>query len=206
MSAANLEDVSSDVASEYKAPPKNTVSELLSAKEGEDEALQRYKASLLGAASGSGATAAGEDARHVVVRQLAILINGRDPLMFDMTDEVLSGGLNVVLREGCEYRVQLTFCVQHEIVSGLKYQNVVSRLIPIVGKPLTVLTVDEMLGSYPPDPAKAVTVVFPRREWEQAPSGMTARAAYTCKTTLLDDDGFEHLKFSYQLTIKKDWE
>lgn len=31
------------------------------------------------------------------------------------------------LKEGCNYKITVTFRVQHEIVSGLKYVNVVTR-------------------------------------------------------------------------------
>ena len=89
--------------------------------------------------------------------------------------------------------------VQNDIVSGLKYQNVVTRNM------LAKRKEEEMLGSFPPDPTKTVTVEIPRREWEQAPSGMTARATYSAKTTFVDDDGVEHFKLDYKLTIAKDW-
>ena len=45
----------------------------------------------------------------------------------------------------------------------------------------------------------------PRREWEAAPSGMLARGTYEVKCSFLDDDKAEHLSFSFQLEIKKDW-
>ena len=67
------------------------------------------------------------------------------------------------------------------------------------------LKVDEMLGSYAPDPSKVNSVIFPRREWEEAPSGMMARGTYTAKTTFVDDDKKEHLAFEYKLKIAKDW-
>ena len=167
--AENLE-VDGD-ADDYKAPDAKSIGELLSTegKVGEDAALQRYKSQLLGEAAVSGA-AASTDPRRVVIKELAVVINGdRPPLTFDMTNEQnLEGGLSFTLKEGCQYRMQLSFVVQNEIVSGLKYKNVVSR------GPITVLKVDEMLGSYGPDPAKLQTVVFPRREWNEAPSGMGA--------------------------------
>ena len=156
---------------DYKAPDAKSIGELLSTagKKGEDAALQRYKSQLLGDAVLNGA-AGSSDPRIVVIKELTVVINGdRPPLTFDMTDEQnLEGGLSFTLKEGCEYRMQLSFVVQNEIVSGLKYKNVVSR------GPITVLKVDEMLGSYGPDPAKLQTVVFPRREWNEAPSGMGA--------------------------------
>ena len=42
-----------------------------------------------------------------------------------------------VLKEGCAYRLQVTFKTQHEIVTGLKFVNTVARcclrlLLPLV--------------------------------------------------------------------------
>jgi len=185
---------------DYVAPVTKSINELLSTegKEGEDEALQRYKASLLGAAAAGGA--ASSDPRRVVIKELALICNGRDPIKFDMTNEaVVKAGINITLKEGCEYKTQLTFVVQNEIVSGLTYKNDLAR------GPLTVLKVREMLGSYGPDPSKDIVVMFPKREWEEAPSGMMARGTYNAKTTFVDDDKKEHLNFGYKLTIAKDW-
>ena len=182
----------------YKAPEKKSVNELLEQKEGEDEALQRYKAQLLGAAAAGGGTVAG-DARRMVLTQMAILVNGLDaPLLYD-ADSLMSGTTTVVLKEGCEYKTQLDFRVQNELVSGLKYKNDVKRMA------MSVLKVNEMLGSYGPDAEKVNTIVFPRREFERAPAGMMARGSYKCKTEFVDDDGATHLAFEYKLEIKKDW-
>ena len=201
-SHSSLSKRNSENKDDYVAPEAKSIEELLSTegKEGEDEALQRYKASLLGTAAVSGA-AKSNDARRAVINELAILINGRDPLRFDMSNHeaLLTGGLTVKLKEGCEYRTQLTFTVQNEIVSGLKYKNAVSR------GPIPILKTDEMLGSYAPDPKKPNVAVFPRREWDKAPSGMMARGTYSAKTSFVDDDGTSHLTFSYKLVIGKDW-
>ena len=166
---------------DYRAPDAKSIGELLSTdgKDGEDEALQRYKASLLGAAAVSGASGT-KDPRRVVIKELCVIINDHESLRIDMTDRsVVAGGLTFTLKEGCEYRMQLSFVVQNDIVSGLKYKNVVQR------GPVTVLKVDEMLGSYAPDPSKLITVDFPRREWEEAPSGMGAPQPLECECLML---------------------
>lgn len=184
----------------YVPPAAKTIEELMSTegKEGEDEALQRYKASLLGAAAaGAGSS---DDPRRVVITKLELLINGGDAISIDMTkEENLNGNLSLKIKEGCEYKTQISFRVQNELISGLKYRNKVSR------GPLTVLSTNEMLGSFGPDPKKENVAMFPRREWEEAPSGMMARATYGCKTEFIDDDGKTHLAFSYKLVIAKDW-
>jgi len=188
---------SEDAVDDYKVGDKKTIAELLSTegKESEDEALQRYKASLLGAAAGGGGTST--DPRRVVVTELAILIDGHDPIVVDEA-AITKGDVTIQLKEGCSYKTQLTFRVQNDLISGLKYRNVVSRMV-------TVAKVEEMLGSYAPDPNKTNTIVVPRREWDEAPSGMTARGNYNSKITFTDDDKTEHLSFQYQLTIAKDW-
>ena len=112
---------------------------------------------------------------------------------------LLKTGIQVSLKEGCEYKTQISFRVQNDIISGLKYENKVSR------GPLPSVKFCEMLGSYAPDPSKVNTVVFPRREWEEAPSGMMLRGTYSAKTSFVDDDGATHLAFEYKLAIKKDW-
>ena len=208
MADALLEDLSGGVddmmvdEDGYRVPRQKTMKQLLETKEGEDAALQRYKSNLLGAAAVADGGGTSSDPRRVVIKQLTIIINGdHPPFIFDMTDEALvSAGINITLKEGCEYKTQLTFVVQNEIVSGLKYRNSVSRgMIPL-------LKVDEMLGSYGPDPSRENTIVFPRREWDEAPSGVTARGTYNAKTSFVDDDRTEHLAFKYRLTIAKDWQ
>lgn len=192
---------SAEDADTYQAGEKKTINELLSTdgKEGEDEALQRYKQQLLGAAAAGGGTVAG-DSRSVVLMQMAILIEGRDaPIVFD-ADTLMTGTTSIVLKEGCKYKTQLDFKVQNELISGLKYKNEVKRMS------MSVLKTNEMLGSYGPDAEKVNTIVFPRRDWEQAPGGMVARGTYKCKTELVDDDGTTHLSFDYKLEIKKGWE
>ena len=70
---------------------------------------------------------------------------------------------------------------------------------------VNVAKVEEMLGSYAPDPTKTNTIVVPRREWDEAPSGMMARGDYKCTVTFSDDDKVQHLSFQYKLTIAKEW-
>ena len=94
------------------------------------------------------------------------------------------------LKEGCNYKIQVTFKVQHEIVSGLKYINRVCR------KGVQVMKDEEMLGSFGPQ-SKPHVVVFPRHGWETAPSGMLARGNYTAKSAFTDDDKQKHLEYQY---------
>ena len=171
--------IGDDTDPDYKPPEKKTVEELLGAKEGEDEALQRYKQQLLGvAAAGGGKT---DDPRRVVITKLELLINGREPLSFDMTQESnLNGKLTVQIKEGCEYKTQLTFRVQNELISGLKYKNTVAG----ASSGIVLLRVNEMLGSYGPDPQKTNVFVFPRREWEEGTRPTLEAARTPCRSAL----------------------
>ena len=49
-------------------------------------------------------------------------------------------------------------------------------------------------------------MTFPKRDWEEAPKGMMARAKYNVTTSFVDDDQAEHFTFSYSFEIKKDWQ
>lgn len=180
----------------YVPPEAKSVAELMSDKEGEDEAMKRYKASLLKEADG----AKTDDPRRVVITEMRILFADHEPYIFDLTNPEALENLTFVLKEGCQYKTQLSFRVQNEIVSGLKYKHVVKRMGVSIDK------AQEMLGSYGPSLEQVNTVTFPRREWEEAPKGMMARAKYNVTTSFVDDDKAEHLTFGYSFEIKKDWQ
>lgn len=110
-----------------------------------------------------------------------------------------SGLTSWPLQEGCNYKIKVTFRVQHEIVSGLKYANAVYR------KGIRVSKDDEMIGSFSPV-EKPYEVVFPRNGWEEAPSGMLARGSYTAVSKFIDDDKQTHLEYEYAFAIRKGWE
>jgi Rho GDP-dissociation inhibitor len=131
------------------------------------------------------------------------------------------------LKEKCEYKIEVAFRVQHEIVAGLKFINLVFRkgvrgtvIWRLPAKhidgvfsnhdrcpPFSTIVAkeEEMLGSFPPQ-GEAHVVVFPRHGWEEAPSGMLARGNYKGKHKFVDDDGQCHLEYEYTFAIKKDWE
>ena len=214
----------------YVAPEKKTVGEIMEQKEGEDEAMARYKAQLLGGAAAGAAVSEDGDKRRVVPVELRVLLEGRPDIVFDLETASVSTAamapMTFVLKEAANYRVQVSFRVQNEICSGLRYRQAVKRGV------LTVDKTDEMLGScaaqfrrnssaqfrrallsptqrprrYGPDADKIHTVTFPKREWETAPSGMLARGTYAAAVTFVDDDKEQHAAFAYEFSIKKGWE
>lgn len=102
---------------------------------------------------------------------------------------------------GCDGRLMAVLwwvVVQHQILTGIKFVNKVKR---------AMLSTNEevVLGSYAPQSQPHV-FEFPRRGFNEAPTGMMARGKYTCEDRFVDSDGVLHLEYSYPLTIAKGWQ
>ncbi|XP_008058611.1 rho GDP-dissociation inhibitor 1 isoform X4 [Carlito syrichta] len=100
-----------------------------------------------------------------------------------------------VLKEGVEYRIKISFRVNREIVSGMKYIQHTYR------KGVKIDKTDYMVGSYGPR-AEEYEFLTPM---EEAPKGMLARGSYNIKSRFTDDDKTDHLSWEWNLTIKKEW-
>ncbi|KAM5273948.1 rho GDP-dissociation inhibitor 1 isoform 1-T1 [Ctenodactylus gundi] len=100
-----------------------------------------------------------------------------------------------VLKEGVEYRIKISFRVNREIVSGMKYIQHTYR------KGVKIDKTDYMVGSYGPR-AEEYEFLTPA---EEAPKGMLARGSYNVKSRFTDDDRTDHLSWEWNLTIKKEW-
>lgn len=128
-------------------------------------------------------------------------VQGRPDIVLDLS---APGALETLkekpftIKEGCRYQMKATFTVQHEVLSGLKYVQVLKRKGLRVGKD------EEMIGSYPPN-----TTDKPVHETkfaaEDAPTGMVARGHYEAVSKFVDDDDVTHLKFEWSFDITKDW-
>ncbi|WVQ90506.1 hypothetical protein IAS59_004286 [Cryptococcus gattii] len=154
-----------------------TVAEL-AALDQEDESLQRWKQSL-----GIGAGAPGGGEKRVVLKSLFL-----SPKMLLQSSKRI--------QEGVEYSVGITFVIENEIVSGLKYLQVVKR------SGLTVDKTEAMLGSYGPQ-QEPYTKVFAS---EESPSGMLARSGtYVVRSRVMDDDNTIWLDFEWGFKLGKEW-
>uniref|UniRef100_A0A9J7XT63 Rho GDP-dissociation inhibitor 1 n=1 Tax=Cyprinus carpio carpio TaxID=630221 RepID=A0A9J7XT63_CYPCA len=100
-----------------------------------------------------------------------------------------------VLKEGVEYRIKISFKVNKEIVSGLKYVQQTFR------KGVKIDKTDYMVGSYGPRPDEYEFLT----PLEEAPKGMLARGTYNIKSKFTDDDKHDHLSWEWNLNIKKEW-
>lgn len=92
----------------------------------QDESLARWKASL-----GLGESLSDpNDKRTCIIKSLALEVAGRDDVKIDLsapgTLETLKEN-PFIIKEGIRYFIKCTFVVQHELLSGLKYIQVVKR-------------------------------------------------------------------------------
>ncbi|XP_023243150.1 rho GDP-dissociation inhibitor 1-like [Centruroides sculpturatus] len=179
----------------YKPPPEKSLKEIVAADEG-DESLRKYKEALLGQATKDIIIVDPSTPKHVLVRKLALIVEGRPDIELD-----LSGDLETlkkktfVIKEGIQYRIRIDFYVQREIVTGLKYVQKIFR------HGIQCDSISNMVGSYAPK-KEIQSYTTPL---EDMPSGMLARGNYTVKSLFTDDDKSEHLKWEWSFEIKKEW-
>ena len=143
-----------------------------------------------------------DDPRRVVISEFAVLFKERDPVVLKLTtDEDIQKAKKtpIHIKEGAEFKMRVTFRVQHMPVLGLRILNTVSKL----GK--QVASDEEMLGSYPPQ-NEFNSLELPKNDWNEAPTGMLARGEYKSNVKFYDDDKVTHLQFDYLIKIVKEWE
>ncbi|KAI8073852.1 immunoglobulin E-set [Gongronella butleri] len=163
----------------------------------QDESLRKWKESL-GLAADAAPAGPADDPRRVVVEQIALEVAGRPDVVVDLsTPAALESAKKspFIIKEGVEYRMKVKFRVQHDVVSGLKYLQVVKR------GGIRVDKVEEMIGSYGPQG----TAYEKKFQLEEAPSGMLARGHYEAKSKFIDDDNVTHMEWAWSFDIKKDW-
>ncbi|KAK8854709.1 hypothetical protein IAR55_003448 [Kwoniella newhampshirensis] len=179
----------------YKVGQSKTVAEL-AALDQEDESLQRWKQSL-----GLAATAKSGLPKKVVLKTLFLsspTLSKEISIDLTQSPEALAKLKKdlITIKEGVEYSVGITFVVENEIVSGLKYLQVVKRSGMKVDK------TEAMLGSYGPQETP-YTKIFAS---EESPSGMLARSgSYVVRSRVIDDDQHVWLDFEWGFKLAKEW-
>lgn len=94
-----------------------------------DESLNRWKASL-GISSSPALPVDPKDTRRCIIHSLALEAAGRPDITIDLS---VPGALESLkskpfsIKEGAKFRMKATFKVQHDVLSGLKYLQVVKR-------------------------------------------------------------------------------
>jgi len=192
----SVEDDNDEVPG-YKAPEKKDLAEIIAADD-EDESLRRYKETLMGqAATGETIAPFPNDERQVIVKQLVMVLTDRDDMVLNLEGASLEDIKNqkFVLKEGCKFKIRIDFYVQRDIVNGLKYVQKTYRMGARVDKMM------HMCGTHAPK-MDLQSVETPE---ETAPAGLLARGSYTVSSLFTDDYKNEHLKWDWNLEVKKDW-
>jgi Rho GDP-dissociation inhibitor len=199
--ASHDEDILNHEESNYQVKqPKQSLAEYQQMDAG-DESLQRYKESL--GLGGGKDLSDPNDPRTCIILSLTMKPEGREPITVNLaTDQDLETMKDkektpFKIKEGTKFVMASEFKVQHEILSGLRYVQIIKRKGIKVGK------VEEMIGSYAPNTEKNPTY---RKEFPEydAPSGMIARGSYSCVSAFVDDDKKKHLEFEWTFNIVKD--
>ncbi|KAM4612260.1 rho GDP-dissociation inhibitor 1-like [Polymixia lowei] len=178
---------------DYKPPAQKTLQEIHELDK-DDESLRKYKEALLGACTSE----IDPTTPNVQVTRLTLVCdqtNASNPLTLDLQGDLEAfKKQSFILKEGVEYRIKISFKVNREIVSGLKYVQQTSR------KGVKIDKSDYMVGSYGPRPAEYDFLT----PLEEAPKGLLARGTYNIKSKFTDDDKHDHLSWEWNLNIKKD--
>uniref|UniRef100_A0A8C5QJP3 Rho GDP-dissociation inhibitor 1 n=1 Tax=Leptobrachium leishanense TaxID=445787 RepID=A0A8C5QJP3_9ANUR len=176
----------------YKAPAPKSIEELKQLDQ-EDESLRKYKEALLGPLPST----VDPQAPNVVVTKLTLVCAcAPGPLELDLTGDLEKFKKeSMALKEGVEYKIKISFKVNKEIVSGLKYQQSTYR------KGVKVDRTNYMVGSYGPR-LEEYEFLTPL---EEAPKGLLARGCYKMSSVFTDDDKTNHLSWDWNLNISKEW-
>ncbi|KAJ3465989.1 hypothetical protein MRS44_006647 [Fusarium solani] len=197
--ASHDDDTMPEETQGYKlSQPKQSLAEYQQMDAG-DESLQRYKESL-GLGGGTDISDP-NDPRVCIILSLTMDSPGRDPVTIDLSTPGSENTLKdkpFTIKEGAKFTMSAKFKVQHEILSGLHYVQVVKR------KGIRVSKDSEMIGSYAPNTDRQTTYEK-RFQEEEAPSGMLARGHYNAVSSFVDDDKKKHLEFEWSFDIAKDW-
>lgn len=173
------------------------------AKDADDESLRKYKESLLGAAA-QGDLGDPNDPRRIIVTEFRVIfdpVENHGDIVFNLDSDAGIQRLKdtgLTIKEGAQFKFQVSFRVQHEIVAGLKF---VDRLKKAVFSNSNEL----MIGSYPPA-SRPHVFTFPRYGFNEAPKGMLYRGRYSARNQFIDSDGVNHLEYEYDVIISKTWE
>lgn len=75
---------SDDENPNYKPPAEKTLQEIVHTDQ-EDESLRKYKETLLGSATSDVIIVDANDPRKVIVKKLALIVEGRDEMVLDLS-------------------------------------------------------------------------------------------------------------------------
>ncbi|KAL2821697.1 immunoglobulin E-set [Aspergillus granulosus] len=121
------DDLTASKTEGFKVGEKKTIAEY-NELDKNDESLNRWKASLgLNAGEPIGDP---NDPRRCIIRSLALEVEGREDVVIDVSAPGAVENLKnkpFTIKEGSTFRIKVTFEVHHDVLSGLKYLQVVKR-------------------------------------------------------------------------------
>lgn len=162
-----------------------------------DDSLNKWKASLGITADGGPIIHDHQNPSKVLIESISLQVEDRPDVTVDLSRPGSIDRLAAepfVVKEGV-YAMVLRFRVQRQVVSGLRYLQIVKR------KGILVDKFEEMVGSYGP----SKDIYTKKLAEEEAPSGLLARGQYTARSRFIDDDKFVHLDFEWSIVISKEW-
>ncbi|KDN52758.1 putative Rho GDP-dissociation inhibitor 1 [Tilletiaria anomala UBC 951] len=180
----------------FKVGEKKTLDEY-NQLDANDESLQRWKA-LLGIAPNAAAATGPKLVIHSLSMESSSAPGGKVSIKLDGSQDELEALKKnpLIVKEGVDYNIAISFSVGSDVLSGLKYLHVVKRT------GVTVDKLEEMIGSYGPRPEPYTK----RFITEEAPSGMLARSGTNVvRTRIIDDDGTVYTDFTWSFKLAKDW-
>ncbi|KAI0660843.1 rho GDP-dissociation inhibitor [Cubamyces menziesii] len=167
----------------------------------EDESLARWKASL-GIVPGAATSGSGPKVTILSLELASPTLPAGKHLVMNLQDHAQIASLKknpITIKEGVEFNVRINFKVNHGIISGVRYIQVVKR------SGIKVDKMEQMLGSYGPHPkGEAYIKNF---DPEESPSGMLARSGtYQVRSRVVDDDGEVFADWEWSFKIGKEWQ
>lgn len=188
---AEVEDDETDL--NYQPPAQKSLEEIQELDK-DDESLNKYKQTLLGATP----IVTDPTIPNVQVTRLTLICDAAPKdITMDLTGDLKAlKKQNFTLKEGVDYKVKIHFKVNKEIVSGLKYVHLTYR------KGIRVDKTVYMVGSYGPRQEEHEFL----SGLEEVPKGVLARGSYQIKSHFTDDDKTDHLSWEWNLLIKKSWD
>jgi len=140
-----------------------------------------------------------DDDRRIVVERIIVDFEDHEPTIIptESKEDIEAAAKTIVgIKEGCKYKIALSFRVQHDILNNF----IITTNIKKLKKKITEESV--RLGSYPPG-NKYKTISLPADGYTQAPS--FGLGNMNVKVRFGDSDNEELLVIRFQIKLVKDW-
>ncbi|KAJ7283787.1 immunoglobulin E-set [Mycena rebaudengoi] len=197
--AEDHEDLAPSATPGYKPAAAKSTDEYAQL-DAHDESLARWKASL-GIVPGAGGDATGPKVTVLTLELDSPTLPAGKTIAFNLSDTARLADTKknpISIKEGVDYNVRISFKVNHSIISGVRYIQVVKRSGVKVDK------LEEMLGSYGPH-AKGEPYIK-NFGTDHSPSGMLARTGtYNVRSRVVDDDGEVYADWEWSFKLTKEW-